>query len=129
MCQVLCQDCGGERKTDRSRHQGDSDEAMVSVWGGESSRLKGLREMEIKAASIDGILKECLSKEVTFEQSPGCSEGESCMKCPPKAVYSTGTSKYKAFEGGITLEPLKNTKMANGTVVGGVERDGGNGRR
>lgn len=42
--------------------------------------------MEISDVNLDGIFRECLSKEVTFEQSPDCSEGESCIKSlsPPR---------------------------------------------
>lgn len=102
---------------------------IINMWGGGCSRLKGLKGMEIKVASLDGTLRECLSKEGTFEQSPECSEGESCIKCPPKGVSRIGSSKCKVPEGEITLECLKNTQMAHVTVAGGVGRDGGNGKR
>lgn len=51
-----------------------------------NSRLRSLRVTEISDVNLDGIFRECLSKEVTFEQSPDCSEGESCIKSlsPPR---------------------------------------------
>ena len=81
-----------------------------------------MKGMEIKVASLDGILRECLSKGVTFEQSPECSEGENCVKCPEKGVSNIGNSKCKVPKGERNLECLWTTKMANVTVAGGVVR-------
>lgn len=122
-------ECGGEHKNNESKHYGEDDRMMINVWGGECSRLKGLIGIAIKVASLDGILRECFSKEATFEWSPECSEGEGCIKCPQEGVSSIGSSKCKVPEGEITLDCGKNTKMANMMEAGGEGREGGNGRR
>ena len=79
--------------------------------------------MEINNADLDRIFKECLSKEVIFEQNSERSEGQSCIKFSQKGASGIGSSKCKVPEGEVSLNCLSNTKVANVAVAVGLGRE------